>query len=412
MKKIFLMILLIIILMIAFFMIKTPLAEKNNQKALNFYKEQDFNAAEKYFKRALLWKINDPEILINLSKTLINLGKDNECEQILSKLFRKTPSNAEYYALSGQLSIRKKDYLKGLELLNKAIELDSVLSYAFHNRGIAKANLNDLTGAASDYTKAQEIDKSNVEALEMATSLYVKLENYEASIENYNKLIEINPKNIDAFFQRGTFKMKIGDYKSAINDLSQAIVLSPEFGEAYFNRGKAYAQNSNYKEAISDFEKSISKKFKLPASYFNTGLAWLSLKQPDKAKIVLSKCVKTTENNEFADDAFQLLGTIELMQNNYAKSVEFFNKSITINPANINTIYNRALAYGYMKEFRKAIDDLDLCLGKGMKSGEVYYARAVQEINLQDIKGGCSDLNIAVNKGYTAASELKQIYCK
>lgn len=412
MKKIYILIIAIVIIIIGFFIIKSPVAEKYNQKGLVFYKAQDFTLAEKYFKKAAFWNRNNLEINLNLAKTLFNLNKNDECLVVLDKVAKISPSHAEYNAINGQLLIRKKKFKEGIEFLNKAIETDSLLSYAYYFRGIAKANLNDLEGAAADYMKAQEIDLSNVEALKMATSLYVKLENYEATIENYNKLIEVEPKNIDAFFQRGTFKMKISDYKGAINDLSQAIKLSPDYGEAYFNRGKAYAQDGKFKEAISDFEKSISEEFKLSTSYFNSGLAWLKLQQLDKAKANLTNCVKITSDNEFVDDAYQLLGTIELMQNNYLKSIDFFNKSIEKNPANIETIYNRALAYGYQKEFQKAINDLDLCLKNGMEKAEVYFARGVQKINLQDFKGGCADLNTAVNKGYTGATEMIQIYCR
>lgn len=412
MKKVYLLIILIIILVLGFLLIKSPLSEKYNQKALAFYKNNDYQSAEKYFAKALFWKRNNVDVLINYSKTLLNLDKDDEALKILEKLFEKSPGHAEYYALNGQILVKNKDYKEAIDQLNQAIENDSLLSHAYYYRGIAKANLNDLTGAADDYTKAQEIDKSNIDALKEGTSLYVKLANYEASIENYNKILELDPKNIDAFMQRGNFKMKIGDYNSAIADFSQVINLSPDNGNAYFERGKAYGQNNSFTEAAIDFEKSYSLKYKQPSSLYNSGLAWLRMQKADKAKKSLESCIKITQENEYIDDSYQLLGTLELMQNNYLKSITYFDKAIKTNPANLNSYYNRGLAYGYLKEYQKALDDLNFCIGKGKTDGETYFARGVQKINLLDEKGGCEDLSIAIKKGVEQAKETKQIYCK
>lgn len=412
MKKLIFLLAIIGILIIGFLLIKNPIAAKNNLNGLNAYKAQDYNLAEKYFKNAAFWRRNNIEINLNLAKTLINLEKNEEAHSILKKIAALSSENPDYYALSGQLMIKKKEYENGLEFLNKAIKIDSLLSYAYYYRGIAKANLNDLSGAADDYSKAQKLDKSNIEALKMGTSLYVKLEDYNASIENYDKIIEAEPKNTDAFFQRGTFKMKINDYKGAIQDLSQAINLSPDHSEAYFNRGMAYAQDGNYYLAIVDFEQSLKRNFKMPASYYNSGLACLNLKKLNNAKTNFLNCTRIKENNEYIDDAFLGLGTIELMNNNFTGSIDYFNKSLTVNSENAETYYNRAIAYGYLKEYIKAIDDLNLCLNMGMTKAEVYFARGVHRISIHNTQEGCNDLKKALSMGYSAANDMIKIYCR
>jgi tetratricopeptide (TPR) repeat protein len=331
---------------------------------------------------------------------------------MVMRLARIAPLSAEYNTLKGQLAITKKDYKSALEALNKSISTDSLLANAYYYRGIAKANLNDLIGAAADYSKAQELDNTNLEALKNSTSLYIKLENYVAIIENYNKLLEINPLNTDAYLQKGIFEMNIGEFKNAIKDFSKAIELNSALSEAYFNRGKSYAQNENYLEAINDFEKSYSMNFKSSSSLYNSGLSWLKLQQPKKAIISLKECIKIDVNNDNTGKALHLLGIIEMMQNNYKNSIKFFNDAISCDSTIIDAFYNRAIAYGYLKEYHNALLDLNKCIEKGKKTSDVYFARGVQKINLNDKTGGCDDFSIASNSGFEQAIEYKKIYCK
>ena len=68
----------------------------------------------------------------------------------------------------------------------------------YFNRGNAKAKKGDFRGAIIDYTKA----------------------------------IELNPSNVDAFFNRGNAKAKNGDFRGAIIDYTKAIELDPSNAEA------------------------------------------------------------------------------------------------------------------------------------------------------------------------------------
>jgi tetratricopeptide (TPR) repeat protein len=381
-------------------------------KGLVNYKKRDYPNAEGNFKRSVFWKHKYIEAIINLAKTQLAQNKITETKETIERLCEIAPNNAETYALHGQLLIKAKDFISAIEQLNKAIASDSLLSYAFYYRGIARANMNDLTGAASDYTKAQQLDISNVEALIKGAIVFSRLENYEAAIENYNKILKLDPSNAAIFLQRGNFKMKIGDYKNAIRDFNMAISLVPDPAEAYYNRGRSFAQIEEYDSAIGDFEKAAELNYKMASANYNIGLAFLKLNQPGKAKKYLENSIKNTDNTENSGNAYHLLGIMEMMLNKYKNAINYFNLATEHDTTLIEVYYNRAIAYGFDKNYKNALSDLNRCISMGKQSAEVYFARGVQKINLNDFAGGCEDLTTAANMNYSQAQVMKKTYCK
>ena len=56
------------------------------------------------------------------------------------------------------------DYSRDIVDYTKAIELDPDFAFAYNNRGLAKAELEDNYGAIEDFTKAIELDPDDADA--------------------------------------------------------------------------------------------------------------------------------------------------------------------------------------------------------------------------------------------------------
>ncbi|MGD2034053.1 MAG: tetratricopeptide repeat protein [Bacteroidales bacterium] len=412
-KKIILPVfLLLVTLLIAFLAVRKPIAEKYNRKGMENYQKSEYRLAEKYFRRALQWKGNSPVMHVNLIKTLLAEDKTGEAETQLKKLADISPENNELIALRGQLMVLEDRFAEAVEQLTLAIKKDSLLSYAYYYRGIARANLNDLDGAAEDYLKARDLDKENINVLKEGAMILSKLEDYDAAIENYNKLLELDPSNTEAFLNRGNFKMKILDFEGAIKDYSDALTLDDKLAEAYFNRGKSYANTEAYESAIGDFERTTKLKFKIAGANFNSGLASLKLNRPGEAKKYLNNCIKYDTGLTHTAEAYYLLGVMEMMQNKNEKALAYYNKSLEYDRDRADTYYNRGIAHGLLNKPREAIDDLNKCLRLGMNSADVYFALGVQKISMNNFADGCGDLKTAAEMGHRQASDMRLQYCK
>lgn len=411
-KAIILIIALLVALFVTYLVVRTPIARSMNAKGLESFKKTEFSVAENYFAKALRWKKNYSDALINLVKSQLEQQKPDEAKANLQKLIARSPLHAETEGLQGQIMVMEENYKGAIDKLTAAIKADSLLAYAYFYRAIANANLDNLEAAAEDYLKAQTLDRSNKEAFEKGAIVFGRLENFNAAILNYDKLLELDPSNTEAFFKRGTFKMKISDHKGAIADFNQAIKLNPNNPEAYFNRGTSYATMQELEKAIPDYEKAAAMNFKTAKAYYNSGLASHKLQRYDDAMKYLQKAIRADEAKEYSGMAYYILGVTEMMRNKSAKAIEYFNESIKIDANSADAYFNRAIAYGAMLEYQKAIQDLDKCIALGKKSSDVYYARGVQRISLNNFQDGCADISEAVKMGSQQAVAIQQQYCK
>lgn len=413
MKRVLIIALPVLLALVAIiWLARTPLARSNNEKGLEYYSQADYNQAEKYFTKALKWKKDYSEGLINLVKCQLEMQKLTGARNTLEKLIGISPDNAETLALRGQLFVMSQQYEEALLVLDKAIATDSLLAYSYFYRGIAHANLNRLEDAAADYLKARELDKTNTEILHKGAIVLSKLENFEAAITNYNQLLELDPDNTEALFNRGNFKMQIGDFPGAISDFSNTIELDKQQAEAYFNRGKSYTALEKYEEAIADFKRSAALKFKTSGALFNSGLASLKLNKFREAKDLLLQCIASDHQNEQSPKAYHMLGVLEMMQNNNEASIGYFNQSIALDSTFSDVYYNRGISFGIMKEYEKALKDLNKSIDLGNKSPDVYFARGVNKISLSEYAEGCEDLAKAEKMGHQQAASMRSQYCK
>lgn len=402
----------IAVLIIIYFLLKSPLANKYNEAGIETFNTGNYDEAGKNFKMALFWKHKSSTALINMVK--VELAQENfeKTDLYMQKLLKYYPEHAETFGLEGQLLVKRKQFENAMISLDQAIEKDSSLAYAYYYRGIAKANMNDLAGAAEDYLTAQKLDIDNIEALEERAVVLTKLEDFNALIENYDALIALDPSNTSAFLERGNFKMKIADYENAIADFSQAILLNDKLGEAYFNRGISYAKMEKFGEAQMDFDRAAKLNYKKSGAFYNAGMASVKLGKTTDAKTYLNKVLQQKETDEYKANSNYLLGIINMMEGKNSEAVNYLNKAIEIDANYTDAYYNRGIAYGLLEKHIEALSDLEKCLKLGKKTADLYFAMGVQRIALNNFPAGCSDLKTAAEMGSDQAEQMRIQYCK
>ena len=412
MKKFVLILSLVIVtLVIIFFLVKKPVSESLNNKAVELYKAGDFKAAGNEFERALQWQKSNFNARVNLVRAQLQLLEFTQAEENINTGSEIFPDSAVFVALNGQLLVQTKNYAKAILLLDQAIAKDPDMSFAYYYRGIARANQNDLEGAAEDYKKVQELDKGNIEALEQRALIMGEMSNFREAIENYSQILALDPENREALAHRGNFKLEIEDFEGAIDDFSSSLRLDPNQPEICFNRGKAYAQINSLDEAINDFQQAAKMNYKLSSSYFNTGLAYLKLNDFKNAVKSMDNALASNPDSSRSSEIHQLLGVIYLNQNNFPSALKHFNTAIEFNKLNSTAFYNRGIAFGLQKDYLKAIDDLEISRKLGNNSADLFYALGANKIAVNNFDGGCADLKKAASLGSTSAVEMRKQYC-
>jgi protein O-mannosyl-transferase len=117
---------------------------------------------------------------------------------------------------------RIKVWNNSIRLYNDVLSKYPDVAIVYYNRGIAKLDKSDVSGALSDFSNA----------------------------------IRINPYLDDAWIYRGNIKAAQKDLQGALSDLNKAIELKPAKALAYVNRGSVLYMMNYAKGACNDWQKA------------------------------------------------------------------------------------------------------------------------------------------------------------
>jgi len=251
-------------------------------------------------------------------------------------------------------------------------------SEKYFNSGIAKYEINDNSGAISDF----------------------------------NKSIEINPKNTRAYFYRGCAKGNLEDYKGSVEDFTKAIETNPKFDSAYFNRGFTKINLKNYIDAIEDFTKVIEINPKYTGIYYQRGFAKFAMKDYPGAIVDLTKNIETERFTEYSY-YFRGRAYLEMADYygsmSYSKSIEDFTAAIGLNSELAVAYHDRSIAKSKMDDYPSAITDLTRSIEIEPDNPENYFFRGLLLNVLGENDQACEDFKMAKKMG--ADIEISK-FCK
>ncbi|MFZ1633768.1 MAG: tetratricopeptide repeat protein [Chitinophagales bacterium] len=134
-------------------------------------------------------------------------------------------NDAKLKSAAGDYSESIKLYTKAIE--NYPVEDNNLKAEAYYNRGINKRNLNNFTGAISDYSEAIKLRPDYVKAFNNRGFAKMQIDDYSGAISDFTSAIKYDNYNTEftnmAFGNRGIAKLAIGQDGCA--DLRKAMEL-------------------------------------------------------------------------------------------------------------------------------------------------------------------------------------------
>ncbi|MDP1744465.1 MAG: tetratricopeptide repeat protein [Bacteroidota bacterium] len=160
--------------------------------------------------------------LLNLSNAYINSGMAGKAIEPLKKAIELNPESAIAYSNLGFAYTIIQQYKKGIEFGQKAVQLDSTFQLAKDNLNWALTEQNKLLQAIAEVEKTPE-DKRNTDFYIMYGLQYLKLQDYDKSIEIWDKVLAKDPKNSAALINIGVAYMSKSQYADAIKSFQKAV---------------------------------------------------------------------------------------------------------------------------------------------------------------------------------------------
>ncbi len=203
----------------------------------------------------------------------------------------KTPTEviSSVYYTQGIINNIKKEYIKALGFLNKAVSMAPNASKYYNERGVVNYRLDKLEDSILDYTKAIELAPEEVAYYSNRAISHHMVGNNEEAILDFSKAIELDPKEASYYGNRGISYYIIGNYKQAIKDFSSALYIDPTNAGYYAGRGACYYAMSKYRKSIYDMGIAIRINPNNPDYYYVRAMAYEAINKTIEASLDKSR---------------------------------------------------------------------------------------------------------------------------
>lgn len=209
-------------------------------------------------------RLNKAEKMVDMAGDTYRAGNPNRAYQLLEQALTIFPGYARAYYNRGLLKAERQDvrgaiadYTKAIEMYPDDLSAPKILHLAYNNRGLLYNELNDNSRAIADANKAISIAPDKAGYYTNRGLAYKNLEKYRDAIADYTRAIELEPNDPCPYFNRGKAYRLTDNYQKALKDLNRAILLDPNYSWAYAQRYYTYKQLGHFQQAAADYAKAL-----------------------------------------------------------------------------------------------------------------------------------------------------------
>jgi len=299
-----------------------------------------------------------------------------------------------------------KSYKESLQLLNKAIAIDSFYIDAYVKKAFVNLCLENYADCINDCNKIQAIQKNNAAAYYYQGSIYYKQENYREAEKSYTKSLLFEPL-VSAYYQRACTYYYLNEYKKSLQDVNAIIQLDNQYVIAFDLRGLLNKKLQKYKEALKDYEMVIAFGQETAEAYLSKGECLYRLDKDSLALTSIDKSLSMQSDNSYAyylkacclvswgdyfndqthinalnyfnlaikydstiSDYYYERGVSKKMCNRRAEAIIDFSKAITLNNLDYYSYYERNTCHELIGSFYR-IRKRDLYEGINSYKGDI-----------------------------------------
>lgn len=188
------------------------------------------------------------------------------------------------------------NYEKAVQDFSLFIMLNPTFSEAYHMRGLAYTQLNDIDHAMADMNQSLVYPQSSAQATGTIYSdralLYLQQNDGDAALKDLDASIEAAPDLPDPYSRRASLYLVSGQFEDAVKDYDTLIELAPDFAPAYAGRAYANTRLEHVDEALADYDKLIELNPNDAGPYAQRGLLKAAQGKFDAALVDMGAAIK------------------------------------------------------------------------------------------------------------------------
>jgi tetratricopeptide (TPR) repeat protein len=266
-----------------------------------YLQQNEYEAAEEQFRKALEANPNDAEAHIWLGRTYAQQKEYGAASRELDIALEIDPGKMDayrkepqiYWAIYQNAGIELNtagDYVKAKDRFLRALEIDATRASTKEALGLVGVNhaveligAGDYEGALSELSEAI----GRYAALERAHFLkgvcLMNLDRREEAKEAFEEAVALDPKDRDSYFNLGLLHILLDEHEDAIAAFQKLIELDETDAEGWSYLGLAYVNVEEYSAAIQALQRAIELDPTNPTSYNNLGIAYSKMGMQNEA---------------------------------------------------------------------------------------------------------------------------------
>lgn len=214
--------------------------------------------AKQLLERVLRTDPKNADARLRLGELYIYVRQYQPALYQLDTLLMQNENNARAYFMKGMVFKETGDTAKAVSSMQTAVEQDPDYYNAYIQLGILHAAKHSKL-AVEYYMNALKIQPNSEEAIYNLGKFYQDEEQYAIAIETYTTLLKVNPRQYNAYYNIGAIQLeKMGKYEEAIKNFNLAIEAEPRDPRAVFARGLCYERLKNTNKAIEDYRQVLT----------------------------------------------------------------------------------------------------------------------------------------------------------
>ncbi|XP_067099361.1 uncharacterized protein ttc6 [Osmerus mordax] len=296
---------------------------------------------------------------------------------------------------------------------------------AFLHRGLLYTERKQWQQAVSDFEAVIKLDRSVAVAhVNLGLIYMLKMNQNMQAIKMFTNALQANPTYIRGYICRAQAYHRANDIKRALTDLTRATHMRPDAQQFYIMRGQylcdmeqfdlatfciQYAAEMNKALGSSPLQQAAVQCFLGNDHKAITCLEEASSNKPSLPILLLLGKTQMKTRNFMALDAFSNAVKINQdyaeayhqrglcrMRLQQSKSVQDFNRALSINPNLFQVYLSRAAFYGAQARYSKAILNCNEAIRIQPKSIRAFLYRGALRFYLKTYKGAVEDLSMAI----------------
>lgn len=291
----------------------------------------------------------------------------------------------------------------GEHLKNPRFMVEMLENY-FHGQGAVAAERYDI--ALKIFDEILEMEPNFGRAYLEKGAVYLRLREYQKSIENYNRAEELLPETVEIYLGRGQCYRALNDIAKAEEDFYHAIALDPSKDEAYIFLSRIKLSEKDFKSAHDLLIKAVQANYKSERAHLDLGLMYRAMGRYDDAKHELMQAKNANLNFALAP---YMLAKLHYDLGEYEYAIENLEETLRRDPKSVQAHILLAQVLIDRDQLNRAQSHIDIALALHPEDDQAHFTLGNLLVKKGNFKDALKEFETAVKLNPKHALAYKNI---